>query len=143
MSNSYFDEQVDPKKSNKTNTKTKKVSENLGIKSTIQEANTVADTNKVIQAPKKSKGPAVSNLGTKNNGTIAAKSADRKDQPKDTPEKKEVKVALFSTKNVNWEGVGNILRGYNIVNEDEAEKWLTRSHVRLATPKEVAEELNK
>jgi hypothetical protein len=122
-------------------TKTSKVSKDLGIKSNIQEVETVADISKIIQGPKKSKGPSIPNLGTKDSGIIGAKSADRKDQPKPAEKKKELTVALFSTKNVSWEGVGKILRGYNIVTEEEAEKWLTRSHVRLATPKEVAQEL--
>ena len=50
------------------------------------------------------------------------------------------KVAVFSTRNVSWEGVGTISRGYNIMTQAKAEKWLTRSHVRLATPEEVAKE---
>jgi hypothetical protein len=53
--------------------------------------------------------------------------------------KKET-VALFSTRNVLWEGVGKIDKGYNIVDKAEAEKWLKRDHVRTATPEEVAEE---
>jgi hypothetical protein len=53
--------------------------------------------------------------------------------------KKET-VALFSTRNVLWEGVGKIDKGYNIVDKAEAEKWLKRDHVRTATPEEVAKE---
>jgi hypothetical protein len=49
-------------------------------------------------------------------------------------------VALFSTRNVLWEGVGKIDKGYNIVEKAEAEKWLERDHVRTATPEEVAKE---
>ena len=47
------------------------------------------------------------------------------------------KVALFSTKSVRWEEVGTLNRGYNIVTQKQADKWLTRSHVRIATPEEV------
>lgn len=50
------------------------------------------------------------------------------------------KVALFSTKNVSWEGVGSVKKGYNIVSRESAEKWLSRNHIREATPKELAEE---
>ena len=50
------------------------------------------------------------------------------------------KVALYSSKNVNWQGVGEIKKGYNIVSRESAEKWLSRYHVREATPEEVAEE---
>jgi DNA-binding protein H-NS len=59
------------------------------------------------------------------------------------PEKTEKKsaektVALLSTRNVTWNGVGSVEVGYNIVTEEQAEKWLTRSHITLATPEDVA-----
>lgn len=50
------------------------------------------------------------------------------------------KVAIHSTRNVFWEGVGTISRGYNIMTQAKANKWLTRDHTRLATPEEVAKE---
>jgi hypothetical protein len=31
-------------------------------------------------------------------------------------------------------------QGYNIVTKEQADKWLTRDHTRLATPEEVAKE---
>jgi len=49
-------------------------------------------------------------------------------------------VALHSTRNVLWEGVGRVETGYNIVKKSVAEQWLTRSHIRLATPEEIARE---
>jgi hypothetical protein len=49
-------------------------------------------------------------------------------------------VAIHSTKNVVWEGVGKVSTGYNIVTKAQAEKWLTRKHIRLASPEEVAQE---
>jgi hypothetical protein len=52
-------------------------------------------------------------------------------------------VAIHSTKNVTWEGVGKVYRGYNIVTKEASEKWLTRSHIRIATPEEVAKEFGK
>jgi hypothetical protein len=57
-----------------------------------------------------------------------------------TKKSKDATVALHSTKNVVWEGVGKIEKGYNIVTREAAEKWLTRSHVREATPEELARE---
>ena len=59
------------------------------------------------------------------------------------PKKKNATVAVFSSKNVVWDGVGKVDKGYNIVTEQEAERWLTRNHVRLATPEEVAREYGK
>ena len=142
MSNSYFEEQTDSKKTTKKKTtKTNKVSKDLGIESNIQDVS-AADSANIIQGPKKSKGPAVSNLGDID-GVIAAKSGNRKDTPKPKAEESEKKVAVFSNRNVSWEGIGKVSRGYNIVSEEEAEKWLTRSHVRLATPEEIAEEFKK
>ena len=58
------------------------------------------------------------------------------------PKKSNKTVAIHSTKNVSWSGVGKVYRGYNIVTPEQAEKWLERSHVRLATPEEVAKEFN-
>jgi len=52
-------------------------------------------------------------------------------------------VAIHSSKNVSWSGVGKVYRGYNIVTPEQADKWLTRSHVRLATPEEVAKEFGR
>ena len=49
-------------------------------------------------------------------------------------------VAIHSTRNVAWNGVGKVSTGYNIVTKEQADKWLTRNHVRLATPEEVAKE---
>jgi hypothetical protein len=56
---------------------------------------------------------------------------------------KDETVAIHSTRNVSWSGVGTIQKGYNIVTGAQAEKWLTRKHVRSATPQEVAQEYVK
>jgi hypothetical protein len=39
--------------------------------------------------------------------------------------------------------VGKVYRGYNIVTKEQADKWLTRDHIRLATPEEVAQEFGR
>lgn len=62
------------------------------------------------------------------------------------PEKKEEvkkeqsgeKVALFSDRNLNWNGVGSLQKGYNVVTKEASEKWLQHKAVREASPKEVA-----
>lgn len=76
-------------------------------------------------------------------GAISSGSADPKKSPKkpSSPAKKVEKVALFSTRNVSWPGVGSVSKGYNFVTRDELEKWLTRDHTREATPEEVANNL--
>lgn len=53
-------------------------------------------------------------------------------------EEEKKPVALYSTKNIFWNGIGQLKIGYNIVSEKEAERWVTRSAVRKATPEEVA-----
>ena len=76
-------------------------------------------------------------LGFTETGAIGSMAADGPkiviEQSVDLSEK----VALHSTKSVRWEEVGAISKGYNIVTKAQADKWLTRSHVRIATPEEV------
>ena len=95
-----------------------------------------------IAAPAYSAPEEIQALGAVAEGVIgattAAVAAPRKKNSK-SQEKKET-VALYSTKNVSWSEVGKVYRGYNIVEKDAAEKWLTRSHIRIATPEEVAKE---
>ena len=54
-----------------------------------------------------------------------------KDQP-------EEKVALYSTRNISWNGLGSLSRGYNIVSKEASEKMVTHKAVRIASPEEVA-----
>lgn len=53
------------------------------------------------------------------------------------------KVAVFSPRNIVWEGVGRLRTGYNLVGPASAEKWLSRPGVRIATPEEVAKEFGQ
>ena len=89
----------------------------------------------VVEAPAAEE--PVQSLGFTKTGAIGSMAADG---PKNTA-KPEVdlteKVAIHSTKSVRWEEVGSISKGYNIVTKAQADKWLTRSHVRIATPDEV------
>lgn len=50
-------------------------------------------------------------------------------------------VALFSTRDVTWEGVGTVKPGYNFVSQEQADKWVKRNHIRVATPEEIRMEL--
>lgn len=100
-----------------------------------------APTQEVVNAPApESKPEKVQHLGAVSNGVMGTTSVE-KPEPRSferaKPESSVEKVAIHSTKNVNWEGVGKIYKGYNIVAKDVADQWLTRSHVRLATPDEV------
>lgn len=53
------------------------------------------------------------------------------------------KVAVFSERNLHWNGVGHLQRGYNIVTKEVSEKWLKHKAVRIAKPEEVAKHYGK
>jgi len=94
----------------------------------------------VVEAP-----PAeepVQSLGFTETGAIGSMAADGPKVDIKPAQDLGDKVAIYSTKNVRWEDAnGAVYRGVNIVTSDQADKWLTRSHVRLATPDEVEKAL--
>lgn len=99
----------------------------------------------VVEAPAYEAPEEVQALGSVAAGVIGATTAPKtsaKKKPTKVAAKKDT-VALYSTKNVTWAGVGKVYRGLNIVEKDAAEKWTTRSHIRVATPEEVAKEFGK
>jgi len=67
---------------------------------------------------------------------ISTEKAVSKDteKPKDQVEK----VALYSDRNIYWDGLGDLKVGYNIVSKEASEQWITRKAVRIAQPEEVA-----
>jgi len=90
----------------------------------------------VVEAPAAEE--PVQSLGFTETGAIGSMAADG--PKKDIKPNQEIgdKVAIYSTSNVRWEEAnGAIYKGVNIVTKDQADKWLTRSHVRIATPEEV------
>jgi hypothetical protein len=99
----------------------------------------------VVEAPAYQAPEEVQALGSVAEGVIGATTAPRAPERKKKEKVAEVKetVALYSTKNVTWSEVGKVYRGYNIVEKEAAAKWLTRSHIRTATPEEVAREFGK
>jgi pSer/pThr/pTyr-binding forkhead associated (FHA) protein len=52
-------------------------------------------------------------------------------------EQPKEKVALYSTRNIHWTGVGELKIGYNIVTKEQADQWITKKSIREATPEEV------
>jgi hypothetical protein len=126
-------------------TKVEEVAEELGITATIAEDTTVAQENNVIDSTEKvTKEEPKSSVVSLKSGAIGSGSADRpakKSAKKVEP--KEDTVAVHSTRNVTWNGVGKVYRGYNILSKTAADKWLTRDHIRSATPEEVAREFGK
>ena len=90
----------------------------------------------VVEAPAVEE--PVQALGFTETGAIGSMAADG--QKKDIKPELGIgnKVAIYSTSNVRWEEAnGAVYKGVNIVTQDQADKWLTRSHVRIATPEEV------
>ena len=89
----------------------------------------------VVEAP-----PAeepVQALGFTETGAIGSMAADGPSKKIKPEVNSSEKVAIHSTRSVRWEEAGTLSKGYNIVTKAQADKWLTRSHVRIATPEEV------
>ena len=62
--------------------------------------------------------------------------------PKETSEpvvknKPQEKVAVYSERNLNWVGVGELKIGYNIVTKEQADQWISNRSVREASPEEL------
>lgn len=104
----------------------------------------------VVEAPAVEEAPVVETpaepeaeqaLGFTKTGAIGSMAADGPKKKIKPATDLGDKVALHSTSNVRWPEVGSLYKGYNIVTKDQADKWLTRSHVRLATPEEVKKAL--
>jgi hypothetical protein len=103
---------------------------------------TQEDRNEVISSDKVATSPNVSVVSNEDN-VIGSGSADKKELPKPNAAKEKDTVALYSTRNVTWSGVGQVSKGYNIVTKQTADKWVTRDHIRIATPEEVARDFGK
>lgn len=110
------------------------------VKSKIEPANVVTNVRQNISTGD----GTVAGITAVENGVIGTGKVVKKPKTASTKaEPKVEKVAIHSTKNVTWNGVGKVYKGYNLVTPEQAEQWLTRSHIRTATPQEVAREFNK
>jgi DNA-binding protein H-NS len=126
-------------------TATEELAADLGIEATIEE---VKEDDKqaegVISAPEPvesvKKVPAIAPVADGVIGSASASVTKANKKPKAVEGKEVEKVAVYSSKNVTWTGVGKVYVGFNIVTKEQADKWLTRNHTRLATPEEVAKE---
>lgn len=108
---------------------------------------TTDEGQEVITGPKRGRAPRSSNMHSKKDGTIGSHAADRAldkvEVNEVVPKEKVEKVALWSSKNARWSGVGEVSKGYNIVTKEAAEQWLTKAGIREATPEEVAAHYGK
>ncbi len=55
-----------------------------------------------------------------------------------TPMDRQEKVAVYSERNMYWEEVGRLAKGYSFITREEAEVWVRLKGVREATPEEIA-----
>jgi hypothetical protein len=94
----------------------------------------------VIVSPKPKETKKSASKKSVANDAIGSVSAEKEGVVKKSEPVGRVTVAIHSTKNVNWGGVGKVTKGYNIVSKEQADQWLTRRHIRLATPEEIAQE---
>jgi hypothetical protein len=95
---------------------------------------------KVVKADEPVKRTPVSSSGSSDANVVISKPADNhlKKTKRVVGEEIVEKVAVHSEKNMRWQGVGKISAGYNIVTEEEANKWTTLKGIRMATPEEIA-----
>lgn len=103
-----------------------------------------APAENVIAAPTRQTSKKTS-LMSNDTGVIGSPAAERepvKAAP-EAPKEDANKTAIWSDKNIRWSGVGALIKGYNIVTKEAAEKWLSRGNVREATPEEVATHFGK
>lgn len=110
----------------------------------VEVAEAEAPAENVITAPtrKPSRGPSITSNDA---GVIGSPHAERvfNKVVEEEPAEDLTKVAIWSDKNVRWSGVGALVKGYNIVTKEAAEKWLSRGGIREATPEEVATHFGK
>lgn len=100
---------------------------------------TLVKEDEIVKSPKKD--DEVPSLVPVSDGVIGAGKINKNEEPKTaklSPKKDNVKkVALFASRNVSWQGLGKLLKGYNFVSAEAADKWLTLDTVRLVSPEEV------
>jgi hypothetical protein len=97
----------------------------------------------IVKAPEpEDEAPAIVPVvdGVIGTGKVRKKKSEPK--PKAEPVKEAVTtVALFASRNLVWQGLGKLVKGYNIVSVDAADKWLTLDSVRSVDPSEVQAKL--
>lgn len=117
-------------------TKTAILSILTDTKSNISAPDNVIGSTKIVNE----KRTPTSNTRANTEGVTTVGSADtfkNKEFRKDT-QTPDGKTAIYSEKNMHWNSVGTIKKGYNVVTKEAADKWLTRKDIRQATTEELA-----
>lgn len=92
----------------------------------------------IVLPEEPAEGPGLAPVAGGAIGSTTVKAKKKTESAPAAPAKQET-VALFSKSNYHWvENGGSLKKGYNIVDKARADKWLTLSGVRVATPEEVA-----
>lgn len=136
----------EPEELNVHETKIEEVAAELNIEASIEEVQEVEPTAITTASLSRSSAETAQSIGSVVNGVIGVEQkpkTKKKSSPSSSNEVKKETVAIHSSRNVTWSGVGKVYIGYNIVDKDAADKWLSRSHCRPATPEEVAKEFGK
>ena len=118
-------------------TQVEKTANELGV--SVSKIEAVAEDNTVITIPKKKNKPKASAEAVINDTIGSSVPEEPKKEEVKKQEPKKQKVALYSSRNVYWEGVGEVQRGYNFVTPEQAKFWEQRIHIRVATPEEIKE----
>ena len=71
---------------------------------------------------------------------VAKQPKPKKEKEVAKPKKDKEKVAIRSTRNVSWMGVGQVKIGINYVTPEEAKEWSKRDHITVLNPQDVAKE---
>jgi hypothetical protein len=126
-------------------TKVEQVAAELDLEPKISVVEEVEDKNVISSASQKKAKPSdlAAGLTGVAGGVIGTGTVKRKPAVKQPKKDADDKVALNSTRNVSWVGVGKVLKGINIVTKDQAEKWLTRDHITVVKPEDVAREFGR
>lgn len=126
-------------------TKVEEVAAELNLEPKVSVVEEVEDTNVISSGSQNKSKPSdvVAGLTGVADGVIGTGAVKRKPAAKQPKKDVDNKVALHSTKNVSWVGVGKVLKGINIVTKDQADKWLTRDHITLVNPEDVAKEFGR
>lgn len=124
---------------------TKKAAATVDAVENVSVTEAEAPAENVISAPEKVAAPVKPSIISNDNGVIGSPHAEKvfKKVVEEAPAEDTNKVALWSDKNLRWSGLGTLVKGYNIVTKEAAEKWLSRGGIREATPEEVAAHYGK
>lgn len=126
-------------------TKVEEVAAELNLEPKVSVVEEVEDTKVISSASQNKNKPSdvAAGLTGVADGVIGTGTVKRKPAVKQAAKPVTDKVAIHSTKNVSWVGVGKVLKGINIVGKDQADKWLTRDHITLVNPEDVAKEFGR